>query len=84
MEQPFQNVDEKVQHDKNSDAFAAHFAQQIDQKPTLQQCRKIMKLEILSRVNHIGLMKTWNKSSFDLCMKDRIEKIVMHNIGTSN
>ena len=34
MKQHFQDVTQKVQHDKNSDTFAAHFAQNFDQKPT--------------------------------------------------
>ena len=43
MGQHFQDVAQKVQHDKNSDTFAAHFAQHFDPKPTPQQCREIMK-----------------------------------------
>ena len=49
---------QKVQHDKNSDTFAAHFNQNFDQKPIPQQCREIMKFEILFKVNPIGSMKT--------------------------
>ena len=56
MEQHFQEVAQKLQCDKNSDTFAAHFAQHFYQKPTPQQCHEIMKLEILSKVNPIGLM----------------------------
>ena len=37
----------------NSDTFAAHFAQYFDQKSTPQQCREIMKLKILSKLNPI-------------------------------
>ena len=73
IEQHFQDVVQKVQHDKNSDTFAAHFAQRFDQKPTPQQCREIMKLVILCKVNPIGLMKTWSKSSCTLCAKERLE-----------
>ena len=58
MEQHFQDVAQKVQHDKNSDTFAAHLNQHFDQKPNPQQCREIMKFEILSKLNHIGLIKT--------------------------
>ena len=39
MEQHFQDVAQKVQHDKKYDTFAAHYAQHFDQKPTPQQCR---------------------------------------------
>ena len=62
MEQYFQDVSQKVQHDKNSDTFAAHFAQHFDQKPTPQQCCEITISKILSTVNSIGQMKTWSKS----------------------
>ena len=72
MEQHFQDVAQKVQRDKNSDTFAAHFAQHFEQKPTPQQCREIMKFGILSKVNPIRSMKTWSKSSFTLCMKERL------------
>ena len=39
MEQHLQDVVQKVQYDKNSDTFAACFAQYFNQKPTPQQCR---------------------------------------------
>ena len=42
MEQHYQDVAKKVQHDKNSDTFVAHFAHHFDQKLTRQQCREIM------------------------------------------
>ena len=57
MEQHFQDLAQKIQHDKNSDTFAGHFTQHFDQKPTPKQCREIIKLEILSTVNPIGSMK---------------------------
>ena len=63
MEQHFQDAAQELQHDKSSDTFAAHFAQHLGRKSTLQQCREIKKLNILSKVNPIGLMKTWIKSS---------------------
>ena len=66
MEQHFQDVAQNIQHDKNSDAFAAHFAQHFDQKPTSQQCFEITKFEILSTVNPIGSVKIWSKSSCKL------------------
>ena len=58
MKQNFQDVAQKIQHDKDFDTFAAHFAQHFEQKPTPQQCREIMKFKILSEVSTIGLMKT--------------------------
>ena len=61
MEQHFQDLAQNVQHDKNLDTFAAHFTQHFDRKPTPQQCGDIMKSEFLSKVNPIGLMKTWSK-----------------------
>ena len=57
MEQQLQDADQKVQYDKNSDNFAAHFAQNFNQKPTPPQCREIMKPEILSTINPIGSNK---------------------------
>ena len=63
----------KVQHNKNYDSFAAQFAQHFDQKRTPQQCCEIMNFEILSKVNPIGSMKTWSKSSCTLCIKERLE-----------
>ena len=71
-ERHYQDVAQKVQHDKNSDTFAAHFARHFDRKPTPQQCREITKFENLSKVNPIGSMKTWSKSSRTLCMKGRL------------
>ena len=69
-QQNFQDVAQKVQHDKNPDSFAAHFAQHFNQKPTPQQCLEIMKPEILSTVKFIGSLKTWSKYSCKLCMKE--------------
>ena len=69
MEQYFQDVAQKVRYNKNSDSFAAHFAQHLYQKPTSQQCREIIKLGILFKVNSIGSVKTWSKYSCTLCMK---------------
>ena len=75
MEQHFQDVAQKFVNNKNSDSFAAHFAKHFTQKPSPQECRKIMSFDILSTVNPIGSMKTWGKSSCTLCMKERIEII---------
>ena len=71
MEQHFPDVSQKIMNDKNLDSFAAHFAKHFTQKPSPQQCRKIMSFGILSTVNPIGSMKTWGKSSCTLCMKER-------------
>ena len=73
MEQIFQDIAQKVQHDKNSDTFADHFATHFDQKPTPQQCRETMKFEVLAKVNPIGSMKTWGKPSCTLGMKEGLE-----------
>ena len=75
MKRHFQDVVQKVQHDKNSDDFAAHFSQHFDQKPTPQQCREIMELYILSKVNPIGSMKNWSKYSCTSYMKERLETV---------
>ena len=69
MEQHFQDMAQKVQHDKKSDTFAPHFAQNFDQKPTPQQFCEKTKIEILSKVNPIGSMKNWSKFSCTLCMR---------------
>ena len=69
MEQHFQCVDQKVQYDKNSDNVAAHFAQYFNQNPNPQQCREIIKFEILSMVNPIGSMETWSEYSCTLYIK---------------
>ena len=61
MEQHFQDVAQKVQHNKNSDTFAAHFAQYFSQKQTPQQCREILKFEISSKVQPISSTKNWSK-----------------------
>ena len=63
MEQYFQDVGQKIQHNKNSNTFTAHFAQYFNQNLTPQQCCEIMKIEILSKVNPIGSIKTWSKYS---------------------
>ena len=58
MEQHFQDVAQKVANNNNSGSFAAHFAKHFTQKPSPQQCRKIMSFGILSTVNPIVSMKT--------------------------
>ena len=74
MEQHFQDVAQKLQYDKDSETFVAHFAQHFDQKPIPQQCRNVLKFEILSTVNPIRSMS----SSCTLCMKERL-KIISHS-----
>ena len=54
MEQNFQYLAQKEQKDNNLDTFADHFPQHFGQKPTPQQCREIIKSEILSKLNPIG------------------------------
>ena len=61
MEQHFQDLAQKVENNKNSEYFAAHFAKNFTQKPSPQECREIMSFDILSTVNPIGSMKTWGK-----------------------
>ena len=70
LKQKFQDAAQKKQHDKNSDTFAAYFAQHFNQNPTLKQCREIMKFKILSNINPIRSMKTWSKYPCTLCMKE--------------
>ena len=74
-EQHFQDVAQKLQKNKNSDTFAAHFAQNVDQKLTPHQCRGITRFKILSTVNPISSMKTWIKYLCTLCMKNGPEII---------
>ena len=74
-EQHFQDVAPKVANIKNSDSFAAHFAENFTQKPSPQQCREFMSFNILSMVNPIGSMKSWGKSSCTLCIKESLEII---------
>ena len=69
MEQHFQDLAQKVANNKNSDSFAAHFAKKFTQKPSPQECRKIISFDILSTVNPICSMKTWGKLSCTLRMK---------------
>ena len=69
MEQHFQDVAQKVTNDKNQEYSAAHLAKHFTQKPSPQQCHKIMSFDILSTVNPIGSMKNWGKLSCALCMK---------------
>ena len=61
MKQHFQDVAQKVTNDKNSDSFAAHFARKFTQKPSPQQCRKIIFFDILSMVTPIGSMNICDK-----------------------
>ena len=75
MEQHFKDVAQKVTNDKNIDSFAAHFAKHFTQKPSPQQCRRIMYFGIISRVNPVGSMKICGKLSCKLCTKERIEII---------
>ena len=58
MEQHFQDVEQKVANNINSDSFVAHFAKHSTQKPSPQQCRKIMSSGILSTLNPIISMKS--------------------------
>ena len=62
-------------NDKNSESFAAHFAKHFTQKPSPQQCRKIMSFGIITTVDSIGSMENWGKLSCKLCMKERVEII---------
>ena len=72
MKPHFQDVAQEAMNHKNSDPFSAHFTKKFKQKPSPQQCHKIMSFGILSTVNYIGSMKTRGKSFCTLCMKERI------------
>ena len=63
MEQYFQDVAQEVVNNKSLDSFAAHFAQNFTQKPSQQQCRKIMSSGIISMIKPIDSMKTWGNLS---------------------
>ena len=62
IEQHFQDVAQKVQHNENLDTFATHFAQYFNQKRTPQHSHEIMSFGIIYIINPIGLMKTCGKS----------------------
>ena len=72
MEQNFQDLDQKIQYYKNPDIFASHFAQYFNQKIPPQQCREIIKFEIIYTVSPIGSIKNWHKSQYTLCVKERL------------
>ena len=74
MEQHFKYVAQKVTNDKNLDSFAARFTKHFTQKPSPQQCRKIVSFGILYTVNPIVSMKTCGKLYCTLCMKEIAEK----------
>ena len=59
----------KSMNDENLHSFAGHFAKRFTQKPSPQQCHKIMFFGILSTVNPLGSMKTWGQLSCAPCMK---------------
>ena len=61
MEQQFQYVTQKILYDNNLNYFTDNFAQHFTQKPSQQQCHKIIPVEIISTINPIGLMKNWGK-----------------------
>ena len=70
MEQHFQDVAQNFMNDKDLDSFDAHFAKHFTQKPSPQQYWEIMYYKIISIVNPIGSMKTWDKSPCTIiCMK---------------
>ena len=48
-----QNKTQKIINDFNQDSFSDHFAKYFTWKPSPQKFRKIMYLEILSKVNSI-------------------------------
>ena len=73
MKQHFQHVAQKVENNKNSDSFAAHFTKHFTQKPSPQQYHKIMSFDIIFTVNSIDSMKTWGKSPCTICMKEIME-----------
>ena len=85
MEQYFQYVAPKVLYNIFFDYFPAHFAKYFPQKLTPQQCCEIVSFKLLSKVNPIGLMKKWVKSSCTICMAGDIE-IINHSkyIGILN
>ena len=58
MEQHYQNIDQKLQHNNDLEYFAAHFVQQFTTKTSPKQYFTINSFEIISRVNPIDLVKT--------------------------
>ena len=73
MNQHFNDVKKVIEkNSKESDSFASHFAEHMieHEKVHARDVRALTKIEIMWQGNPIACMKSFNKMSCRLCMKE--------------
>ena len=70
MEGHFLDVQKLITEGMILDSFTKHFAQHFDSEPSWKKLCDNMKSEILSKLNPIGVMKTFGSRNCSLCMNE--------------
>ena len=68
----FADVQKKVILGEKSDSFANHFARHFSKKPSPSELREMIDFSVIWQGNAIQLSKTFGKSSYKLCMMERL------------
>ena len=77
MRQHFGETQRLITKGEFSDSFAKHFANHFSEKPTPQQIREKIKLELIWQGNPLSAVKTFRQHNCVLCMRERIEIVKM-------
>ena len=66
----FSDVQNLIMNGTVSDSFAKHFAKHFDSKPSCKTLHDNMEFKIVSKLNPIGVMKTFTLRNCSLCMNE--------------
>ena len=72
MDGHFSNLQRPLKNGQKPDSFAAHFVQHFNNTTSRIDLRKCMTFKVLKQLNLIGVMKTFTKPNFNLCMQERL------------
>ena len=72
MDGHFSDLQRLLKNGQNSDSFAAHFLQHFTNTMSRTDLRKCMTFKAIKQLNPIGMMETFTKPNYNLCIKERL------------
>ena len=69
---------------QKSDSFASQFEQHLNATTSRKYIRKYMTFKGVKQINPIGLMKTFTKPNFNLCMEERLTILCYKRVTMMN
>ena len=72
MDGHFSDLQLLLKNGQKPDSFAAHFVHHFNNTMSRTDLRKCMTFKVINHLNPIGAMKTFMKTNFNICMKERL------------